>query len=704
MNPKLVDNKQRMRLERINMKSLKLLLNIQLALVIAYGIENQANVLPLPNDFHTVAAKRIMLLSKSAEMQNYMKPEVDACNDFYNYACGNWAKINPANNGAKTGLFITLTNAYDRRIARLLNETNDARDNEFHPKVKHFYESCLQIDQRKINYRQKLLNIMEEFGGMPAMKGKDWSEDKFDWLTTIGRILKKYGTSIIIGVQIIADLTNNEINRLYIGQIDSLTAAKSSEYSEQLKLSWELDIAAVLGLRRDQAAKLAHEMIEFAQKLALGVADPIEGFDIEDKTRLRLLDDMTENYGPTINLTHFVKTWLGYEYKLPVYEYVENYFRNLRILITETPPRVIANYIMWEMIQDFRLDLQGDKEKQRLKCVDATKQYFVKYLDHVIYGQILKDDPTITQEINMLWQQLKLAFEDIWKSSDNKWMKESTRDKALEKLSAMSFEVNSYDDIDFVKEFASLIISPTDYFENVINIMKHRGENYRLMLFEPPHLEEYELRSSTPVYTSEYNKVLLPVAFLQPRFLWDKIYPAALKYATLGSIIAHEMAHGFDDTMSKYDAKGNLNNWWDRNASEVFALRKECLRQQYGRQEYAGKLLPKTQYQGENIADNVGIRIAYVAYENWLFKNPKTFEYLPHMSHVNPYQLFFISAAQVWCTDLNRIWQNIVVNTDVHPPEEIRVRASFANFDAFARAFKCELGSAMHPHRKCVIY
>uniref|UniRef100_A0A1A9W6J9 Endothelin-converting enzyme 1 n=1 Tax=Glossina brevipalpis TaxID=37001 RepID=A0A1A9W6J9_9MUSC len=684
-------------------------INITLALLTtALATANEVKASSNSNDFHTVTAKQIMLLAKSAEIRNYMKTDINACDDFYNYACGNWAKINPANNNGKTGLFITLTNAYDRRIARILmNDTQDGRrENKFHPKVKYFYESCLQqTNQRKNNYRKNLLNIMEEFGGMPAVKGKNWNENKFDWITTIARIFAKYGISIIIGVQINADLTNNEINRLYVGQIDGLTNGKSFEYYNQLKLAWELDLITILSLNREQSAKVADEMIEFAQKLALGVADPNEGFDIADETHLKLLDEITEIYGSSLNLTHFVKTWLGYEYKLPVYEYVENYLRNLRILLKETPPRVIANYIMWEMIQYFRLELEGDnEEEQRTKCVGATKQYFIKYLDHVVYQELLKKDPTIVQEIKLLWQQLKLAFEDIWKSSDNKWMKESTRDRALEKLSAMSFEINNYADNDFEKEFASLTISIQNYFENVVNIMKLKGENYRLKLFEPPSLEEYQLRSCTPAYTSEYNKVMLPVAFLQPRFLWDNVYPAALKYATIGSIIAHEMAHGFDDTMGKYDAKGNLNNWWDRNATEVFALRKECLRQQYGRHRYAGKLLTKTQSQGENIADNVGIRIAYAAYENWSLKNVDKSEYLPHMSHITPSQLFFISAAQVWCTDLNNIWQRIVVNTDVHAPEEIRVRASFANFEAFAEAFNCELGSAMHPHRKCVIY
>ncbi|KAI8130656.1 Endothelin-converting enzyme 2 [Lucilia cuprina] len=654
--------------------------------------------------FNTPAGRQIMRLSKSAEMRNYMKPEVDACKDFYQYACGNWAKINPAINEPKTGIFSVLSKAYDRKLFNILDGAKTSQDIETDIKVKYFYESCLQSGQKQHNYRENLLSIMEEFGGMPALKGSAWKESEFDWLETIGQILRKYGRKIILGVDINADLTNNEINRLYIGQLDDLITGKSKEYYTRLSLMWQMEMQSVLGLTPTQALLVSQEVTDFAHKLASGMVDPLEGLGMEDKTRLRLLEEMTENYGPAINFTHFVKTWLGYDYRLPVYEYVENYIRNLRILILETPPNVVANYIMWELIQDFRLEAQKNLEKQKEKCVEITKKHFIKYLDHLIYKQLLSQQPEVIEEVKSMWQQLKLAFEDILQSSSSDWMLEKTKDKALEKLSAMQFEINGYVGVDFQKEFSSLTISSGDFFENLQNVLLLKGQNFRMKLQEPPKLEEHEMLSFTPAYAAEYNRVILPVAFLQPRYLWDDVYPKALKYGTVGYIIAHEMAHGFDDTIRKYDAKGNLNNWWDRNASAVFATRKECLRQQYGQHKFGGKLLPKSQAQGENIADNVGIRIAYAAYEMWLSKHHHTPEHLPHMDKINARQLFFISSAQIWCTDINRIWHHIVATTDVHPPEEVRVRAMFANFDAFAETFECQLGSQMHPHRKCIIY
>ncbi|XP_065372146.1 neprilysin-4-like [Calliphora vicina] len=651
--------------------------------------------------FDTAAGRQILRLSKSAEMRLYMKPEVDACKNFYQYACGNWAKINPAIREPKTGTFNVLSKAYDRKILKILDGAEMFGDTETALKVKSFYESCLLHSKLKDNNLEHILSIMEEFGGMPALKGDDWKESEFDWLETIALILRKYGQQIILGVDINADLNNNEINSLYIGQSDELITAKSKEYYFSLYLVWQMKMVSVLGLSHEQAYNLSREVSDFAQNLASGMIDPMEGLDIENKTRLMSLEEMTENYGPAINFTQFVKTWLGYDYQLPVYEYVENYIRNLHSLVLKTPRKVLANYIMWELIQDFILEAQQTRDKQKEKCVEITKKHFIKYFDHLIYKQLLTQQPDITEEVETMWQQLKLSFEDILQSS---WMLETTKLKALEKLSAITYEINGYVSEDFQKDYSSLNISSDEFFKNLQNVLLLRGHNFRMKLQEPPKLEDHKKLSFTPTYAPEYNRVTLPVAFLQPRYLWDDVYPKALKYGTMGYIMAHEIVHGFDDTLRKYDAKGNLNNWWDPNASAVFDTRKECLRQQYGQYRFGGILLPKSQAQAENIADNVGIRIAYDAYEMWLSKHHHTPEHLPHMDSINARQLFFISSAQVWCSDLNSYFHNIVINTDVHAPEEVRVRAMFANFDAFAEAFECQLGSQMNPHKKCIIY
>lgn len=661
-----------------------------------------------PVDFGSDQAREIMRLAKAAEIANYMNTTVDPCHDFYRFACGNWAKINPAYREAKTGIFNVLSKAYDRKVWQLLNAAKHTDESNMERKVKYFYESCLDIDGIKKNYHEQLLSVIEEFGGMPALKGDQWDEQHFDWLKTIALILRRYGKQIIIAVDISADLSNNEINRLYIGQMDDLVTSKAIDYYTALKLSWQNDLHQVLGISQILASHTAAEMADFRRQLATGMSNADEGLGMEDKTKLRLLEEMNESYKPTIDFMRFVRTWLGYEYKLPVYEYVENYQRNLRTLIMDTPKHVVANYIMWELLQNFRIEVEATVAKQKRKCVDVTKKHFIKYLDNMVYRHITDSQTAmVVSDVTELWSQLKHSFEVTLQSNSTNWMSNATRYKALEKLSAMTMSINSYEHEDFEKEFGDLVISTENYFENVINILELAGRNYRHRVQEPPKLEEGATLSFTPAYAPELNRVLVPVAFLQPRYLWDDVYPNALRYGTVGYIIAHELSHGFDDTIRKYDARGNLNNWWDKNSTAAFVARKECLRRQYGEFSYNGHRLRKINAQGENIADNVGIRIAYQAYQHWLQRNAMNTlvqqEQLPYLNYTER-KLFFISAAQVWCTDINQNWRQILATTDIHAPEELRVIGMMSNFDEFSREFECPTDMRMNPPNKCVVY
>ncbi|XP_067624379.1 uncharacterized protein [Eurosta solidaginis] len=661
-------------------------------------------------DFQTENARELLRISKSAEMLNYIEPKVGVCDDFYRYACGNWHKINPARlSEGKTGLFNVLKKSYNRRVARLMSEPHrTTSETEMKRKVKYFFESCMNKAELRANYRQKLLTVLEEFGGMPALKGAQWQADKFDWLEVIALILRKYGKQIILGADIHADLSNNEVNRLYLGQLDKLVTARANDYYIALAVARQREMYEVLGMSMESAARVASETVDFEKQLAAGKLDANKGVGMEDKAQLTLLEAMTENYKPTLNFTHFVQTWLGHPYVLPVYAYVESYLDNLRKIIDDTPKEIVANYILWELLQDFRMEANDSEEKHQNHCVERTKHFFVKYLDYMVYQELLAHNAHIDEELQLLWMELKNTFSDALQSDTNSWMSETTRDKALEKLLAMSMEINSYEHENFEKQYSDIVISTDTYFDNVLQILEARGRNYRLRLLEPPKLDDGETLSFTPAYAVEYNRVLIPVAFLQPRFLWDHAYPTTLKYSTIGFILAHEMAHGFDSIIRKYDAKGNLNNWWDRQSTEEFAKRKECLRQQYGAYRYNGRKLPKTNAQDENIADNVGLRIAYAAFQQWIWKQQENATLLSHESlpnmHLTPYQLFFLSLAQVWCTDVSRHWRQIFLATDIHAPEEVRVVAMLSNFNAFAVEFECAKDTKMNPKRKCVIY
>lgn len=151
-------------------------------------------------------------------------------------------------------------------------------------------------------------------------------------------------------------------------------------------------------------------------------------------------------------------------------------------------------------------------------------------------------------------------------------------------------------------------------------VLELRARHLRDDLQRPPNPNLYNEIEVSPFYEMQHNRVVIPASYMQHRYLFDDAYPMAIKYGTVGFILAHEMAHGFDDDSRSLDAQGNQRNWFERNATQQFEQRKQCLVNQFSEFIYNDHKLPKMQLQSENIADNVGVRISHAAYLNWLRK------------------------------------------------------------------------------------
>lgn len=140
------------------------------------------------------------------------------------------------------------------------------------------------------------------------------------------------------------------------------------------------------------------------------------------------------------------------------------------------------------------------------------------------------------------------------------------------------------------------------------------------------------------------------------------------------------MTHGFDDKGRLFDQDGNLNRWWSEDAIDIFHQRANCLISQYGNykmNEIGGLAIDGTITQGENIADNGGIKQAYRAYDQWLHNHCQSTECLQkeHLDGLNitHRQLFFLNFAQVWCGAMRPEATKSKMKTAVHSPGRFRV-------------------------------
>jgi len=184
-------------------------------------------------------------------------------------------------------------------------------------------------------------------------------------------------------------------------------------------------------------------------------------------------------------------------------------------------------------------------------------------------------------------------------------------------------------------------------------------------------------------YSSNLNEIVFPAAILQPPF-FNKDADDAVNYGGIGSVIGHEMTHGFDDQGCKYDKKGNLKNWWSDEDRENFTKNTKVVVEQYN----SFKILQSFHIDGnltlgENIADIGGVTIALNALKNALISSKDT----SSIDGFTPLQRFFISYAQNWRMSIRDKELMRRLKEDVHSPGLARVNAVISNIPEFYKAF-----------------
>lgn len=178
-----------------------------------------------------------------------------------------------------------------------------------------------------------------------------------------------------------------------------------------------------------------------------------------------------------------------------------------------------------------------------------------------------------------------------------------------------------------------------------------------------------------------------------------------MSFGAIGSILGHELTHGFDNTGRKFNKNGELTaQWWSQDSLDGFNAKAKCVENQYWmykvRDKYPinGKLTL-----GENIADNGGFKASFRAYKNWLQKNGQESWRLPGINFTSE-QLFYIGFGQAYCSNSRPTEQYLATLSDRHSEEKFRVIGTLSNSYDFAKAFQCKPGKPMNPTSKCAVW
>jgi predicted metalloendopeptidase len=261
------------------------------------------------------------------------------------------------------------------------------------------------------------------------------------------------------------------------------------------------------------------------------------------------------------------------------------------------------------------------------------------------------------------------------------WMSDATKQQARVKLSKLQIKIGYPDKW---RDYSGLNVTPDDLWNNIVRSNEFDYQYQLGKLGKPIDRAEWHMTPQTvnAYYNPEMNEIVFPAAILQPPF-FDINADDALNYGAIGSVIGHEISHGFDDQGSQFDGNGNLRDWWTKEDHEKFKAKTSALIKQYAALEAVpGYHLNGELTLGENIADVSGTAIAFKAYQLSL-KNKKA----PVIEGFTGEQRFFIGLAVAWQNKVREKEAIRLVTIDPHSPPVFRVRGAVTNLDAFYKAF-----------------
>jgi len=268
------------------------------------------------------------------------------------------------------------------------------------------------------------------------------------------------------------------------------------------------------------------------------------------------------------------------------------------------------------------------------------------------------------------------------------WMSDATRAEAIAKVDAVRRKIGYPDRW---RDDSSMRIERRPFAANVRAAEQFEALRLLAQIGKPVDRDEWAMTPQTwNAYNNfQKNEIVFPAGILQwPRF--DANLDDAFNYGSIGSVIGHELTHGFDDSGRQRDARGNVRDWWTPEDAKRFDERAACVIRQFADLGYDGKLVA-----GESIADLGGLVIAWSAWQRSLKGHPA-----PRSQE----QQFFIAYAQARALNLTPELERRLKSSDTHPLSRDRVNAPLSNLPQFATAFQCRSGDPMVRAARCRVW
>jgi endothelin-converting enzyme/putative endopeptidase len=632
---------------------------------------------------------------------------VEACTDFYQFACGGWMIANPIPpDRPRWGRFDEVSERNLEIMRRLLERAATSRDPESR-KIGNYYASCM--DEAAIEHRG-LSPLESEFRNIGLLS--------VTRLPALLARLHRNGVDAFFRFGSEGDFKNASmaiaaLHQGGLGLPDRDDYLRNDDRSESLRLRYVEHISALLQLSGEPAARAdaqAEGVTRIETMLARAALDRVSRRNPElvyHKMSPTELQALTPNFdwsryfaaigAPAIREVNvsepaFMKAFSDVLASTSVGE-IQAY---LRWRLVHAYAQYLPKALVDEDFQFYGVLLQGLQEQRPRwkRCVGNVDSALGEALGKAFVRE--RFGPEAKADMLAMVADVKLAFERNLTGLD--WMADTTRREAMAKLHATTHKIGYPDTW---RDYRGLSIERGDALGNAqrANAFEFRRQLAKI----GKRLDKSEWSMTPPTVNAYYdplqNNINFPAGILQPPF-YAANRDSALNYGSAAAVIGHELTHGFDDQGRRFDAGGALRDWWSPEDGKAYEQRSGCFVDQYSGFSAIDDVSVNGRLTlGENTADNGGLRAALMAYLGSARSRAAQ-----TLDGFTPEQRVFLGWAQVWCENRRPEYERLQARTNPHSPGRYRVNGVLANMEEFQKAFMCASDAPMVSRNRCRVW
>jgi putative endopeptidase len=604
--------------------------------------------------------------------------------NFYKWVNSNWMQTNPIPADQKRwGSFNIIDFENKNKIKEIL-ETKYPESNPYH-KLNILYNQGVDID-----YRKKSMNEIE-----PYIHTLLHAKNLEELLDIMVKYKLSVGLSGPINLVVYNDFENSSMNILHLftgglGLPDrdyyfsDVNKIEREEYKKFMK-----EYIDCFGLSFD-----LNKIYDVEEYLAKYTYTKVEKRKPELQNNPMNMEEILKKYPTFTFLNSFFSTLKKPMGKINVSN--PKYMEKLNDAFKNVPLQTWKEYLAYRFLLNIYSFVSIDVEKIYFNFYSAilsgTKvmkplwkrslmntESQLGFLIGQCYVEKYFSEKAKTKALTMI-KYIKLYLKERIHSLE--WMSNKTKTRALEKLETMIIKIGYPEKW---RQYKSDISEKNSYLKNNLNCNIDDANYHYTKLYNEIDRTEWEMypQEVNAYYSPSMNEIVFPAGILQPPF-FSEHYDIALNFGGIGTVIGHEITHGFDDQGCKFDSNGNLNNWWTEEDFENYRLKTEKIKHQYSQYSLNNIQVNGELTLGENIADLGGVTISLEGLKKYLNDNPNE---NVNIDNLTPNQRFFINYCRIWRCNCRDEDSKQRLLTDPHSPPVFRVNGVIINVDDFYSSF-----------------